>query len=154
MPVQASGRAGWLQAWWRSIWRRRWLSIVTAWLVCVAGWGAITLWPTSYIASAVIYADLSHLLDKEVMVDMPKQTPSALLKSLLLSDDALNHVRDQVALENAGNGSLQDDIMLRSTVPPVFVLSYEHKSPERAQKVLEALIADYQNRIDQASATA
>ena len=154
VPGKVGGRTNRLQTWWRGIWRRRWLSVITAWLICVVGWGAITLWPTSYIASAVIYADLSHLLDNGATSNVPEQTPAAMLKGLLLSDDALDEVGDQLTLDETGNGSLQDDIMLRSTVPPVFVLSYEHKSPDRAQQVLETVIANYQARLDQASATA
>ena len=151
VPVRSSGLADRMQTWWQSIWRHRWLSVSTAWLICVAGWSMITLWPTSFIASAVIYADLPELAGKRA--EKPsEETPASILKSLLLSDEGLDDARIKVGLDPTGGRSLRDDIMLRSTVPPVFVLTYEHKNPDTAKQVLEALIAGYREKLDQASA--
>ncbi len=152
MPPRSSGLTDRMTSWWQSIWRRRWLSITTAWLICVAGWSVITLWPTSYIASAVIYADLAELADGEEEAKSAGQAPASMLKSMLLSEEGLADIRNDILLDPANGVSLQEDIMLRSTVPPVFVLAYEHKSPDAAQRVLEALIAGFRDRLDQASA--
>lgn len=151
VPARSGGLIDRVLAWWQSIWRRRWISVITAWLICVAGWSVITLWPTSFIASAVIYADLAHLVDKKEAATRTEQTPAAMLKSLLLSDEALEDIRKNVDLDPTGDRPLRDDIMLRSTVPPVFVLAYEHKNPDTAQHVVEALVAGYRERLDQAS---
>ncbi|MGI9500689.1 MAG: hypothetical protein ACR2P3_11660 [Geminicoccaceae bacterium] len=152
-PVSAhsSGLAGRLLTWRQSIWRRRWLSVATAWLICVAGWAIITLWPTSYNASAVVYANLAELVDEEAATEGREQTPVAMLKSMLLSEDNLDAVRKAVSLDPSKSQSLGDDIFLRSTVPPVFVLGYEHEDPDMAKQVLEAVIAGYRNHLDETS---
>lgn len=152
-PARSNGLTDRMLSWWRSIWRRRWLSIVTAWLICIAGWSVIALWPTSYITSAVIYADLAELVDENEAAEPTGQAPAAMLKSILLSDEAINDVQETILPDPAEGQSLRDDIMLRSTAPPVFVLTYEHKDPGIAQRVLEALIANYQSRLEQALET-
>ncbi|MDH3661568.1 MAG: hypothetical protein OEU92_16325 [Alphaproteobacteria bacterium] len=137
---------------WHSIWRRRWLSVATAWLICLAGWAVVTLWPTNFIASAVIYADLAELAGPKADAKLPGQKPVAMLRSMLLSDDGLEAVRSRVALDPEEDRSLEADILLRSTVPPVFVLAYEHENPDVAQQVLETVIFEFQSGLDDAKA--
>ncbi|MGI9419414.1 MAG: hypothetical protein ACR2RA_16430 [Geminicoccaceae bacterium] len=155
-PVRTSsnGLTDRLQTLWRSVWRRRWLSVVTAWLICAAGWAAITLWPTSFIASAVIYADLTELAGSKADTDGgPEQTSIALLKSMLASDAALAEVREEVPLDATSSQQLQNDIMVRSTVPPLFALAYEHQNPDVAQKVVETVIAGFEARLEKVTTT-
>ena len=39
----------------RAIWRRRWLGIVVAWLVCGVGWVAVVLIPNQFESSARLF---------------------------------------------------------------------------------------------------
>lgn len=152
-PVRSRGLADRLQTWQRSIWRHRWLSVAIAWVICIAGWLVIALWPTSYNASTVIYANLAELADEEAAADQAK-APAAMLKAMLLSDHGLDQVRSAVPLDPDTSQTLPDDIMLRSTVPPVFVMAYEHADPDVALQVLEAVIDGFQTRQERASAAA
>lgn len=147
-PVRTNGLVERLRTWGRSIWRRRWLSIVTAWLVCAAGWSVITLWPTSYVASAVIHADLAELTAQSGETGPTDRTPVGILRSLLLDDEVIGAVRTDTSLDAAKAASLRDDLTLRSTVPPVFVLTYGHHDPDIAKQVLEAVIAGFQAKRD------
>jgi len=126
--------------------------MVTAWLICAAGWAVVTLWPTSFVASTVIHADLAKLIEQNVEADSSEQTPISILRSLLLSEDAVDDVRSQTSLDQAKAGSLQDDLVLRSTVQPVFILTYEHRDPDVAKQVLETVIASFRNRLNETSA--
>jgi polysaccharide chain length determinant protein (PEP-CTERM system associated) len=150
-PARTNGLISRLQTWWQCIWRRRWLSVATAWVICMVGWAIIALWPTSFGASAVVYANLAELGSGDAGAEGAEQTPVAMLKAMLLSDDNLDHVRSVVDVGAERSKSLRDDIMIRSTVPPVFVLAFEHKDPDIAQKVLETLIEGFQAHLEDAS---
>ena len=142
-PARSSNMVGRLETWRQSIWRRRWLSVATAWLLCVAGWAFIAIWPMSYSASAVIYADL---FGQGGASEGHEQTSVAMLKDQLLADESLDKVRAIVPLEPEKSQSLRDDIMVRPTVPAVFVLAYEHKDPDTARAILDMLIKDFEAR--------
>ena len=153
-PPRPRRRWGRLTTWRQSIWRRRWLSMGTAWAACLLGWAVIMLWPTNYIASAVVHADLAKLADHDGAGDLSSGKPVAMLKSELLTAESLDIVRREAALDAAKGESLETDLMLRSTVPPVFVVAYEHQDPDKARRVLETLIAGYRSRLDARTAAA
>jgi polysaccharide chain length determinant protein (PEP-CTERM system associated) len=145
-PQRSGGLGDRFGTLWRSIWRRRWLSITTAWLICLIGWAAIALWPTSFMASAVIQADISQLASADASSGSGTAPPADLFKSLLLSDEGLLALQDDVKLDPAKSATIQQDLTLRSTAPPLFVATYSHESPEVAQQVLETLIQGFRNR--------
>lgn len=144
-PNDLTGR---LETWRQSIWRRRWLSLTTAWLLCVAGWAVIALWPTSYSASAVIYADLVDRVGDQNAADGPEPTSLEMLEGILLADESLDVVRAAVSLDSMKSRSLREDLVIRPTVPAVFVLAYEHENPVTAQKTLDVLIKGFQTRLN------
>jgi polysaccharide chain length determinant protein (PEP-CTERM system associated) len=149
-PQRSGGLGDRLGTLWRSIWRRRWLSIATAWLICLIGWATIALWPTSFMASAVIQADLKQLTGPDAPGEASAQARAAALKSLLLSDEALATLRNEVDLDPMKDGTIQQDLILRSTAPPLFVATYRHERPETAQQVLASLIQGFRNRREKA----
>src|SRR5262245_53743252 len=51
-----------LQAQLLAVWRRRWICIAVAWLVCVAGWIFVAMIPNSYQARTRIYVDTETML--------------------------------------------------------------------------------------------
>jgi len=146
-----SGASGRLQTWLQSIWRRRWLSLAIAWLICMIGWGAIMFWPKHFNASAVIYADLTELAGDKVDAEETDGSSVDILRDILLSDDNLEIVRESVALDSARRAALRDDITLRSTVPPLFVTTYDHHDPNIAFSVLNSLLNGFKARLDAAS---
>lgn len=149
--VRSKGLLDRLLTWRQAIWRRRWLSLATAWVVCLGGWAVIALWPTHYNASAVLYANLSALAERNIEADAPGLGPVAQLKTMLLADDTLDRIREAVPLDPEKSQSLRSDIFLRATVPPLFAIAYEHQDPEVAQKVLDMVVAGFEARVDQTS---
>ncbi|MGI9492748.1 MAG: hypothetical protein ACR2QF_10155, partial [Geminicoccaceae bacterium] len=152
-PKRLVDRSGRISAWMRSIWRHRWLSLVSAWVICVAGWTAIALWPSQYISSAVVYADLHRLIpettksDGEASDELANQGPVDLLKTGLLNDRSLAKVREVAELDDQDAATLATDIMIRATAPTLFVASYDHRNPTVAHSVLENLLSNFNDRL-------
>ena len=142
-----------IATWLRSIWRHRWLSLATAWAFCFVGWTAVALWPNNYLSSAVIYADVDRLIEQEALPrelqseGSSDQEPAALLKSTLLDPAMLDEVVAAVQLDDQSARSLDEDIMIRATVPSVFVTAYDHENPDTAHQVLAALLASFKTQI-------
>ena len=44
------------------VWRHRWLAIIVAWVVALAGWAWIWQMPDAYVASARVYVDTNSVL--------------------------------------------------------------------------------------------
>ena len=51
-----------LQSYILGIWRHRWLALIVAWVISIAGWVYVSRMPESYVASARVYADTSSML--------------------------------------------------------------------------------------------
>jgi uncharacterized protein involved in exopolysaccharide biosynthesis len=100
----------------------------------------------------VIYADVAALGEDEPGGSPANQTPLAMLKAKLLSEEDLGAVREAASLDPSSARTLGEDVMLRATAPPVFVAAYEHKDPETAHLVLKTLLARFGDRIDRSAA--
>ena len=46
----------------RAAWRRRWIGMLIAWLICGAGWVGVYLVPNQYESSARLYVDADAIL--------------------------------------------------------------------------------------------
>ena len=150
-PVRKSGFASRLETWWQSVWRRRWLSMATAWVICLVGWVAITLWPTHFVASAVIHADLAALIEQDIVAENGEKTQVGILHALLLSDEAIEEVQRQIALDEQHVAALKQELVLHSTVQPVFALTYGHQNPDIAQQVLRTVLSSFRDRLSAVS---
>lgn len=51
-----------LLAYARGAWKRRWLALAIAWLVCMVGWGVVATLPNQYSVSTRVYVDTDSLL--------------------------------------------------------------------------------------------
>lgn len=46
----------------RAAWRRRWIGVVIAWLICGLGWVGVYLIPNQFKSSARLYVDADAIL--------------------------------------------------------------------------------------------
>lgn len=49
-----------------SVWHRRWIAILVAWGVCLAGWLVVSMIPNSYESKARVYVDVQDVLSKQL----------------------------------------------------------------------------------------
>lgn len=69
-------------------WRRRWYALATAWLVCVAGWIALSRVPDQYEANVRLHVDTDALLGpllKGLTVDTGTASQAELMQKTLLT---------------------------------------------------------------------
>lgn len=146
LPSGDSSRFG---TWLRSIWRQRWLSIVSAWILCIVGWTAVAIWPSHYVSSAVVYADLNRLAGQQAVTEgAPSSTdldenPVRSLSDILLSYETLAEIEDRTDLSDREAATLRNDILIRATAPALFVASYYHKDAKTARQVLDVLFTSF-----------
>jgi len=146
------------------IWRRRWLALCTAWIVCLIGWGGVFLLPNQYQSQALVYVDTESLLgpllkDLTVKNDVQQQVP--LIMKTLLSKPNLHKVAvaTDLALDvhsPVDEVNLYEKMEKRASVTAqganLLNIGYTDPNPVMARNVVRALLAvlvdnsDLQNR--------
>ncbi|WP_207479375.1 XrtA system polysaccharide chain length determinant [Arenibaculum pallidiluteum] len=134
------------------LWERRWRVVAVAWTICALGWTAVAVLPNRYESFARVYVDTSTLLrplmqdlavrpDVEQQVDVVRRTllsrPN--LEQLMRMTDMDLTVTTPVE-QDTRIKELQRDIQLKSEGGQLFTVSYEHRDPAVAQRVVQALL--------------
>lgn len=142
----------------RSVWRFRWIALLTAWLVCLAGWYMAAVEPNVYQAGARVYVDVSSSLRRllgEQIVEQDMASQLNLVRQTMLGRVQLEEVaastgldegtttpeqrarvaeglRSSIRIDSAGGG--------RNTADNLFTISYQHRDRETAILVVETLL--------------
>ena len=72
----------------RAAWRRRWLGVIVAWLVCGAGWVGVYLIPNQYDSTARLFVDADAVLTpllRGIAAESAPTTQLEILQRTLLS---------------------------------------------------------------------
>lgn len=76
-----------------SVWRRRWLALGVAWALCLLGWLAIALVPSTYESKAKVLAQMQTILpDKIGITPAERQADLLRVKQMLTSSESLQKV--------------------------------------------------------------
>jgi len=137
-----------------AVWRRRWLIVGCAWLVCFSGWTMVAFIPDKFESSAKVYIDTQSLLAPLLQGIAVETNPLAeiqVIQRTLKSRPNLEKVARMTDLDLAVKtaeeqerliSGLQSDISISSDRrgPGLFSIAYEHHNPPVAQKVVQALL--------------
>jgi polysaccharide chain length determinant protein (PEP-CTERM system associated) len=137
----------------RSAWRFRWAALLIAWLVTLAGWGAVFITPDKYQSSAKVYVDTESVL-RPLLQGLAVQTDLdqrlQLMTRTLLNNENLEKVLRETDLDlEATTVEERQGLLnkLRKTVQietqrrqNFYTISYEYKDPYIAKKVVEILL--------------
>jgi hypothetical protein len=126
----------------RSVWRRRWLAIATAWLLCLIGWAGALLPPDHYRSSALLFADPGP---GATLTSHPNGRTTATLialRSALSTPAARARVAAAGALSAAANrqGERAPRIAIAVEAPALFRVWYEAERPDVARRALQTLV--------------
>jgi len=137
----------------KSAWRRRWLGVAIAWVVCLAGWAVISRLPNQYQASARLYINSDAVLTpllKGLAADASPDSQLKLLQGTLLSRPNIQTLISKTDLDLSVTDPAQRDMLVTSlmtdiTVKPdtklnLFTITYSNSNPKLARDVVQALL--------------
>jgi polysaccharide chain length determinant protein (PEP-CTERM system associated) len=143
----------------QGLWRYRWLAVVTAWLVCTAGWIGVAFVPTKYESSARVYLNADPLLTpllKGLAADTDPSRQLDFMQRTLLSRPNLEQLIRLTDLDN-GIRTPQDkealfkrlatDIEVRPVTLNLLTLAYRDTDPVLAKSVVQSLLTIFAEKM-------
>jgi len=136
----------------RAAWRRRWLGIMIAWLVCGVGWVGVTMIPNQFESSARMFVDADAVLTpllRGLAADSAPTTQLEVLQRTLLSRPNLEKLISKTDLDLVLNSPsdrerlltrLAVDIRVNPQTKNLFTITYRDKSPKLAHDVVQTLL--------------
>lgn len=136
------------------IWRHRWLALVVAWMIAIAGWVIVARMPESYVASARVYVDTSSLLGplmRGLTVTPNANERISMMSRTLLSRPNLERLARMTDLDLQVQTEPQRDAMIRSLQNSIslsgtrgnnslYAISVTHPDRETARRLTQSLI--------------
>jgi polysaccharide chain length determinant protein (PEP-CTERM system associated) len=137
----------------RAIWRRRWVVLVTAWMVAVVGWVYVYFLENRYQAQARVYVDTQSLL-RPLMSGLAIQPNTgqqiAMVTRTLASRPNLEKVARMTDLDLRAKTPQQQEALYSGLAAAIglqgsdrenlYTISYQNTSPDVAKRVVQALL--------------
>jgi polysaccharide chain length determinant protein (PEP-CTERM system associated) len=146
----------------KAAWRRRWLGVIIAWVVCVLGWIGVSLVPDQYESYARLYVNSDAVLTpllKDIAVDSSPDQELRVLQATLLNRPNIESLISKTDLDLTVSGPAEREalvtrLMADITVRPdpkfnVFSIQYSNSNPKLARDVVQTLLTIF---IDNATA--
>jgi polysaccharide chain length determinant protein (PEP-CTERM system associated) len=136
----------------RAAWRRRWMGVIIAWLVCGIGWVAVYTIPNQYESGARLFVDADAVLTpllRGLAADSAPTTQLEILQRTLLSRPNLEKLVSKTDLDLTLNSPsdrerlltrLATDIKVNPQTKNLFTIFYRDKSPKLAHDVVQTLL--------------
>jgi polysaccharide chain length determinant protein (PEP-CTERM system associated) len=136
----------------RAAWRRRWMGVIVAWLVCGVGWVAVYMIPNEYESGARLFVDADAVLTpllRGLAADSAPTTQLEILQRTLLSRPNLEKLISKTDLDLTLNSPsdrerlltrLASQIKVNPQTKNLFTIYYRDKSPKVAHDVVQTLL--------------
>src|SRR3954451_24441809 len=136
----------------RAAWRRRWIGVIIAWLVCGVGWVGVYAIPNHYESSARLFVDADAVLTpllRGIAVDSTPTTQLEIVQRTLLSRPNLEKLISKTDLDLTLNnpsdrqrllGTLANTVKVTPQTRNLFTITYRDKSPKLAHDVVQTLL--------------
>ncbi|HEY5300651.1 MAG TPA: XrtA system polysaccharide chain length determinant [Acetobacteraceae bacterium] len=137
----------------RMAWRRRWVGIAVAWVVCLLGWVGVHEIPDKYQVSARLYVDADAVLTpllRGVAADTNSTDHLTMLQRTLLSRPNLQTLVSKTDLgltattPEARERMITDlgtNIVVQAQDKNLFAISYSNSNPRLARDVVQTLLS-------------
>lgn len=136
----------------RAAWRRRWIGVVVAWLICGLGWVGVYLVPNQFESSARLYVDADAILTpllRGLAADSAPTSQLEVLQRTLLSRPNLEKLISKTDLDLTVAGpsdrerllqSLATEILVKPQTKNLFTITYRNSSAKLAHDVVQTLL--------------
>jgi polysaccharide chain length determinant protein (PEP-CTERM system associated) len=136
----------------RAAWRRRWMGIMVAWLVCGIGWFAVYTIPNQFESSARLFVDADAVLTpllRGLAADSAPTSQLEILQRTLLSRPNMEKLVSKTDLDLSLNSPsdrerlltrLSAEIKVNPQTRNLFTITYRDKSPKLAHDVVQSLL--------------
>ena len=136
----------------RAAWRRRWMGVIIAWLVCGVGWVGVYLVPNQYESSARLFVDTDAVLTpllRGIAADSAPTTQLEILQRTLLSRPNLEKLISKTDLDLTLSGpadrermitQLATNIKVTPQTKTLFTITYRSQSPKLSHDVVQTLL--------------
>jgi len=159
-----------LETYLRAAWRRRWVGLGIAWLICGLGWVGVYLVPNQFESSARLYVDSDAILTpllRGLAADSAPSSQLEILQRTLLSRPNLEKLISKTDLDLSAVTasdherllqSLATDIQVKPQTRNLFTITYRNRSPKLAHDVVQTLLSIFvesatgSNRVDMENA--
>ncbi|HEY1932181.1 MAG TPA: XrtA system polysaccharide chain length determinant [Acetobacteraceae bacterium] len=141
-----------LEQYLRAAWRRRWLGVVVAWLICGVGWVGVYMIPNQFESSARLYVDADAILTpllKGIAAESSPTTELEILQRTLLSRPNLEKLVSKTDLDLTINSPsdrerliqhLGNTIRVTPQTKNLFTINYRDANPKMAHDVVQTLL--------------
>jgi polysaccharide chain length determinant protein (PEP-CTERM system associated) len=136
----------------RAAWRRRWMGVIIAWLVCGVGWVVVYTIPNQFESGARLFVDADAVLTpllRGLAADSAPTTQLEILQRTLLSRPNLEKLISKTDLDLTLNSPsdrerlitrLANDIKVNPQTKNLFTITYRDRSPKLAHDVVQTLL--------------
>jgi len=137
----------------RAVWRRRWVVMVTAWMVAVVGWVWVYLLENRYEAQARVYVDTQSLLRpllSGLAVQPNTEQQISMMTRTLASRPNLEKVARMTDLDLRAKTPQQQEALYAGLAKAIslqgterenlYTIAYQNNNPDLAKRVVQALL--------------
>jgi polysaccharide chain length determinant protein (PEP-CTERM system associated) len=136
------------------IWRFRWLALLVAWVIALAGWLFVQQMPEAYVATARVYVDTSNVLRpllQGLAIQPNTQQRIGMMSRTLLSRPNIEKVTRMTDLDLQVNTDRQKEELLDRlsnsislngdrTNPSLYTIEVQDEDRETAKRITQALL--------------
>jgi polysaccharide chain length determinant protein (PEP-CTERM system associated) len=130
------------------IWRKRWYMVVTAWLISLVGWAAISTMPYRYEANARIFVDADSLLPQiagnlGIDIDISRKI-QAIQKTLVSRPNLETIIRRSTYLERLATNGAEMDALVNTLAKDIRIIALDEGLYRIQFEVSESRLTDRQ----------
>jgi len=137
----------------RGVWKRRWVGVLAAWAVGIAGALVVTSHPDRYEATARLYVDTKTVLQplmRDLVIDPDTDFSAAMLSKTLITRPNIERLVQRLNLDVGSEDQASRDLLYQSVMNRVKIASlgrdniydftYRDVDPERARAVVQTMV--------------